>query len=262
MISAPRLRREQVFVLAALLAVTILAWLWLIGPGQQGSAPDSHGTAMPGMDMPGMAADPAVTQRAALFATLMWAVMMAGMMLPGATPMILLFTAVQRRRQGSPLAATAVFLSGYAIVWGGFAVLAALAQVALSSAASLSSDLSLTSRWAGAAVLAGAAAYELSPLKYRCLQRCRGPIGFVAQHWRPGRRGALTMGLRHGAYCLGCCWALMLLLFVGGVMNLVWVAALGALVLVQKLLPGGRMLPAATAGLLLLGAVLLIADWR
>jgi predicted metal-binding membrane protein len=250
-----RLTHEQALVLVCLLAVTALAWLYLLDLNQD--MPDM--AAMPGMAMP--MAQPAWTPHAVVLAALMWAVMMAGMMLPSALPMILLFAAVQRRRtQPARYQRIAVFILGYALVWSAFAIAAALLQMELVRLAVLSPELALVSPWIGGAVFLAAGLYELSPLKNRCLDQCRGPAAFIAAHWRPGLAGGLRMGVVHGAFCLGCCWALMLLLFVGGVMNLLWVAALAVLVLLQKLLPGGRGVPYATSALMIAVGVALL--WR
>jgi predicted metal-binding membrane protein len=123
----------------------------------------------------------------------------------------------------------------------------------------LSSDLAMSSAWLGAAVLSLAGVYQLTPLKDACLRRCQSPLGFLLGHWRDGVRGALGMGVRHGAFCLGCCWALMALLFVGGVMNLAWVAALAVFVLAEKALARGRWLSRVSGVVLILWAVWLAA---
>jgi predicted metal-binding membrane protein len=189
----------------------------------------------------------------------MWAVMMVGMMLPSATPMILLFTMVQRKQGKQPVLTTGAFAAGYLIIWVGFAVAAAGLQIELGEMALLSPSLAFVSkRLAGMAFLL-AAVYEFSPLKNRCLTQCSSPISFIMSHWRPGVAGAFRMGVSHGAFCVGCCWALMLLLFSAGVMNLLWVAGLAVLVLVQKILPYGRVTTRATGtAMAVIGAALLI----
>ena len=199
---------------------------------------------MPGMDMPGMpmpAPHPwAPLDVALLF--LMWAVMMVAMMLPSAAPMILLVASVNRgrRERASPAAPTAIFAAGYLLVWTGFSAAAALAQAALHQAALLSPAMATTSPVLGGVLLLVAGIYQWLPLKSACLGRCQSPLGFLGSEWREGHRGALVMGVRHGLFCLGCCWALMALLFVAGVMHLAWVAGIAALVLVEKVVPGGR----------------------
>jgi predicted metal-binding membrane protein len=178
---------------------------------------------------------------------LMWAVMMVGMMVPSATPMALVYASVERkaRRQGTPVAPTFLFVSGYIVMWCLFSVGATAAQWALERAALLSPSMVATSPALGAVLLGAAGVYQLTPAKDACLRHCRSPALFLAEHWRPGLAGALRMGLEHGAWCLGCCWILMALLFVGGVMNLLWVAAIALFVLLEKALPlgdrGGRL---------------------
>ena len=170
--------------------------------------------------------------------------------------MLLLFAATQRDRatRGDP-ATVVAFAGGYLLVWAGFSVLAAALQASLQQSMLLSSDLAMSGGWIPAAVLALAGLYQLSPLKYACLVRCRSPLGFLLGHWRGGVGGALTMGLRHGAFCLGCCWALMVLLFVGGVMNLTWVAVLALFVLAEKVLPYGVWLSRVSGVALIAWAV-------
>lgn len=171
----------------------------------------------------------------------MWTIMMVAMMLPSATPMILLFehVAEQRRSRGRPHASTAVFLLGYLLVWTAFSAVATLGQWALHRSALLSPMMVSTSTALGGGLLIMAGVYQWTPLKRACLKSCRSPLGWLTTQWREGPTGALLMGLRHGGFCVACCWALMALLFVVGVMNLLWVAALAALVLLEKTLPRG-----------------------
>lgn len=170
----------------------------------------------------------------------MWAVMMAGMMAPSATPMILLFGASEATaKKRMPFLGTGAFAAGYLAVWTVFSALAALAQWGLHQAAMLSPAMSVLSPRLGAAVLVIAGAYQLSPWKNQCLTHCRSPLSFLMTHWRPGKRGAFSIGAHHGSYCLGCCWALMAILFVVGVMNLLWVAGLTIFVLLEKIGPKG-----------------------
>ena len=184
---------------------------------------------------------------------LMWAIMMVGMMVPSAAPMILLFAAIDRKRRPSrsPFPGTAVFTLGYLLVWAAFSLVATALQWALSEAALLSPMMAGTSRALGAALFAAAGAYQVTPLKHACLHHCRSPIHFVVGHWRPGTAGALRMGVEHGAYCVGCCWFLMGLLFVGGVMNLLWVAVIAAFVLAEKVAPRGELVARASGALML-----------
>ena len=176
---------------------------------------------------------------------------MIGMMLPSAAPMTLTFATVNRRRRelGTPWVPTAVFVAGYLLAWGAFSLAATAAQLALEHAKLMAPMAALSSPLAGGLVFVAAGLYQLTPLKHACLRRCRSPLAFVLEHWREGRAGALRMGAQHGAYCLGCCAFLMALLFVGGVMNLLWAAAIAAWVLAEKLLPAGAVL-ARVAGLI------------
>jgi predicted metal-binding membrane protein len=174
----------------------------------------------------------------------MWGAMMVAMMTPSAAPAILLYARVHRHAAAQDhargLAPSGVFAAGYLLVWLVFSVGAAVAQWALQEAGLVSSGmLSSQSRWLSGGLLIAAGLYQLSPLQTVCLTHCRSPAEFLSRQWRPGRLGALGLGVQHGAYCVGCCWALMLLLFVGGVMNLAWIAGLTLVVLAQKLLPGG-----------------------
>jgi predicted metal-binding membrane protein len=230
--------RERALIAAALLGIAGAAWAYLYFAGMG----PADGMAMAGMAMP--APSPLV---AIATAFLMWSAMMTGMMLPSAMPMILVFAAIgaRRRARGERFVPTVVFTAGYLIVWAGFSLLAALAQWPLGMAARVGPAL-------GAAVVFAAGIYQLTPLKTACLNNCRSPLQFLMTRWRDGRAGALRMGFEHGFYCLGCCWLLMALLFVGGAMNLVWAAALAGLVLIEKLLPAGRWI-ARGSGVALIG---------
>ena len=244
--------RQRVVIAAALAGLTALCWLYLFV-----AAADMR--AMGDMAMP-MPMEPKGAVDLVLL-LLMWWVMMAGMMLPGAAPMILTFATVNRRRRarGQPYAPTALFAAGYLLAWGGFSVAATLGQWGLERLALLSPmDMTTTSARLGGLLFLAAGLYQLTPLKQACLGVCRSPFDFVVNHWRDGAVGALRMGLNHGLYCLGCCWILMALLFAGGVMNLLWVVGLAAVVLVEKLFPlgvwmariGGVLLAAYGVGLL------------
>jgi predicted metal-binding membrane protein len=182
---------------------------------------------------------------------LMWAVMMAAMMLPSAWPMVRTFAAMATGPGGA--GRLGAFVAAYVVAWGAFSAVAVVVQWALQRAGWVDPMIVSTSAPLTAVLLAIAGLYQFSPLKRRCLAGCRTPMGFLLGEWRPGARGAWTMGLRHGALCVGCCWALMALLFVGGAMNLPWIAALSVLVAVEKLAPGGERL-ALALGILLLAA--------
>ncbi len=182
-----------------------------------------------------------------MYMLFMWAIMMIGMMLPSATPMTLLYAGMVRKakRQGTPIAPTVAFVSGYLLMWCIFSIGATVAQWALHQTALLSPMMVTTSHALGASLLILAGLYQFTPWKNVCLNHCRSPVHFVSKHWRTGTGGALRMGLEHGWFCLGCCWALMGLLFVGGVMNLLWIAGITFVVFLEKVLPfrelGGRI---------------------
>jgi predicted metal-binding membrane protein len=188
----------------------------------------------------------------------MWAVMMVAMMAPTAAPMTLLYAAVARKAavQHNPLPSTFVFVAGYIAMWVIFSLVATLAQHALDQAALLSPMMVSTSAGVGAALLIAAGVYQLTPLKDACLKNCSAPAHFMARYWRTGNLGAFAMGLRLGVYCVGCCWILMGLLFIGGVMNLLWIAAIAVFVLLEKTTPfgvlGGRL---AGGAMILVGAL-------
>jgi predicted metal-binding membrane protein len=259
------LKRDRLVVLASLAALALIAWLYLFHLAAEMTAMDPSAggmAAMPGMksmsDMPGMdmsepGAPPSGLVNFALLAG-MWAVMMVGMMLPSAASTILLFSALERKRTAaSPVVSlTGLFAVGYFLVWTVLSLGAAGLQIALAHAGLISPMMATTSSLLGGGLFILAGLYELSPLKGRCLSHCRSPLEWLSSHRRQGAFGSLLMGVEHGAYCVGCCWLLMLLLFVGGVMNLLWVAALAVIVLAQKLLPRGRALSR-------IGAVVMIA---
>lgn len=223
------LERDRLIVLGGVVGLAGLAWLdlWRRAAGIDMDA------AMP-RQMPWGAADLGA-------AALMWSVMMVAMMLPSAAPVLLLFSSVQRKRreQGQAATSTSLFTAGYLVIWVAWSGLAAALQGTLQWLFLLSPQLETTSWVLGAGVLLLAGGYQLTPLKNACLVQCQSPLGFFLTRWREGRWGALGMGLRHGAYCLGCCWALMGLLFVGGVMNLLWVAALAGFILFEKAVARG-----------------------
>ena len=238
------LRRDRAIVLAGLAGVAVLAWAYMFY-----LAGDVNSTEMAMPQMQSWAAMDFVLMY------VMWAVMMVAMMVPSAAPMILVFATVnlRRREEQRPFVPTGVFLLGYLLVWGGFAALATLAQWGLHTASLLSSMMGeSTSSILGGTLLLIAGIFQWSPLKYACLTRCRTPLGFLMVEWREGWAGALVMGTRHGVFCLGCCWILMSILFVLGVMNLLWIAALAAFVLVEKVAPSGHWV-SRLAGLLLIG---------
>jgi predicted metal-binding membrane protein len=250
------LARDRRLTAIALAALVALAWSYLLVLSREMS--DASMSSMASMaGMPGMSGD-AAAQSFALTA-LMWWSMMIGMMVPSAAPVILLFGTVQRRQLAaeSPTLRVALFAAGYLVVWGAFSVLAAGAQLALARFTLLVPENLTVSTWLGALLVALAGVYQLTPLKNVCLRRCRSPAEFLSSRWRRGNAGAFRMGLDHGSYCVGCCWMLMGLLFVVGVMNLLWVAAIAAFVLIEKLVPHGETTAeAGGVALLLLAAYL------
>ncbi len=231
---APLERRDLLLGLGAVAALTFLSWLALLRIAGAMRAPDP-------MAAMGMVSASPWSGADLLQACLMWAVMMAAMMLPSTLPMVLLYARLSRQRvtHGQPALHVVTLLGGYLAVWAGFSVLAALAQGALQSLALLTPGLALSGPWPAALLLLGAAAYQWSPPKAACLRLCRSPLSLFIAEWREGWAGTLRLGALHGATCVGCCWLLMLLLFVAGVMNLAWVGLLAALVLLERALPHG-----------------------
>jgi predicted metal-binding membrane protein len=248
------LRRDRMIVLAGLVTISAFAWAYLIHLTFQ------MGTMEMAMDMATCVQTWTIMNLVLLF--VMWAVMMVAMMVPTATGMILAFATINRRRraQGQPYVGTAVFLGGYVMVWAGFSVLATLAQWGLHAAALLSPMMVSTSPVLGGALLLSAGVFQWTPLKHVCLKQCRSPLGFLMTDWREGPRGALIMGLRHGIYCTGCCGFLMALLFVLGVMNLLWVATMTLLVLVEKVVPRGEIVGRAAGGMLVIAGLVLLGQ--
>ena len=238
-----------------LIVITALAWAYLIRLDRLMSQSMEYDTAMAAM---GMTMD-AWTTSDAWFAFLMWLVMMVGMMTPAAAPVLLLFaaTAAGRHERGIRVSVL-TFGLGYFAVWAGFSACAALAQWGLHQAAMLSPAMSASSPVLGGTILVAAGVYQLLPVKSACLAHCRSPLGFLMSHWRAGAIGAFQMGARHGTYCLGCCWALMCVLFVVGVMNLVWVAALSGFVLVEKIGPAGTIVARVAGAAMVLVGIFLI----
>lgn len=253
--------RDRRLVVAAILGLTALSWAYLVWMAADLGGEMSGGMGS-GMAM-AMSMGPAVwTTVYAVLMLAMWVVMMAGMMLPSALPMILTFATIGRRRRdrGQPHVATAVFVGGYLIAWGGFSVAAVAAQWGLEQAALLSPMMVSTSPVFGGLLLIAAGIYQLTPLKHACLRHCRSPVDFVLNRWRDGAAGALRMGAEHGLYCLGCCWVAMALLFVFGVMNLLWIAALAILVLMEKVVPGGHRIAQGAGIFMVAGGVWMLAS--
>jgi predicted metal-binding membrane protein len=241
------LRRDRLVVACALAVIAVLAWgyvLWLAGDMDMG-----------GMDMSGFRMIPAGTGIMApanapwrpiefAFVFAMWAVMMVGMMAPSAAPIILIYARLGRQAKavGKPFAATGWFAAGYFLAWIGFSLAATVVQWVFERAALLDSRMATPSNVLGGIVLIAAGVYQWTPLKDVCLAQCQTPLQFLMHHggFRGDVPSCLLLGLRHGAYCVGCCWVLMALLFVGGVMNVLWIALLALLILLEKVTPFGR----------------------
>jgi predicted metal-binding membrane protein len=260
------LRRDRAVIVAALVVITGLAWAyvaWL-----------ANDMAMGGMDMTGFRMIPAgmgLMMPASApwqpieftFMFVMWVVMMIGMMTPSAAPMVLLYARVGRQAvmQGNPFANSNWFFGGYLLAWVAFALVATLAQWAVQRASLLTPMMESASAIFGSALLIAAGLYQWTPLKYACLRQCQSPLQFIQRHggFRRDAKGSLGLGIRHGAYCVGRCWALMALLFVGGVMNLLWIAALAIFVLLEKVIPAGRMIARVAGGVLVAAGGWLLA---
>jgi predicted metal-binding membrane protein len=256
-----RLKRDRVVVMGALGVIAGLAWAYLGYLAWDMRGMDGGGAGGLGLEaaMPRMQAWTLV-DLVTLF--VMWSVMMFAMMLPSVSNMLLAFATINRRRRErqEPYVATAVFLCGYLLVWVGFSAVAVLIQWGLQSAALLSPMMVSTSPVLGGALLIAAGIFQWTPVKDVCLAHCRSPMGFILSDWREGTGGAVLMGLHHGAFCVGCCWVLMLLLFVAGVMNLLWVAAITVFVVIEKLAPRGDVVGRITGGVLVVAGVALLVQ--
>lgn len=235
------LQRDRLWVALGLVTAIGLAWAYLLREAAAMNAMAAEARMHAAMGMAAMTMRTwGVSDWFALF--VMWAVMMVGMMLPSAAPVILLVLGAYRlRRETYARAASFAFVFGYLLVWTAFSAIAALGQFVLHRTAVLSAEMQLYSATVSGVILLIAGVYQWLPLKNRCLVHCQTPLAFVTQHWRRGIDGGLSMGVRHGAYCVGCCWLAMTVLFVVGVMNIVWIAVLAAFVLLEKLAPGGRI---------------------
>ena len=249
------LRHDRTVVLGSLAFVVLFAWTYLLL---------GAGVGMEMMDMGGgqmMAMPPEWTLGYGLVIFVMWAVMMVAMMLPSATPVTLLADSVARKRAaaGSAVrATTALFVFGYLSVWFVVAAAATTLQWVLDEAGLLSKTMAFGNIILAGTVLVAAGVYQWTPLKDACLRHCHSPFDFLLFHWRDSALGTVASGVRHGLFCRGCRWMLMALLFVGGIMNLAWIAAIALLVLIEKTLPWGRRVSQVTGVVLVAwGAVTL-----
>jgi predicted metal-binding membrane protein len=246
------LRRDRTVVLAGLAAMTLVAWAYLVslvwGMRTMDMAPD--------MAMPQMQSWGAVEL---LLLFVMWAIMMVAMMVPSVAPLLLMFARANRQKGGSRVVGSAgILLLGYLLAWVGFSILATLAQWRLHRAALLSPMMVSTSSVLGGLLLVAAGVFQFTPLKRACLVRCRSPLSFLMSDWRDGQWGTFVMGLKHGAFCVGCCWMLMALLFVAGVMNLLWVVAIAVFILVEKVAPRGNLIGLIAGAALIVAGIALI----
>jgi predicted metal-binding membrane protein len=191
---------------------------------------------------------------------LMWFVMMIAMMTPSVSPLILTFARInrQRKQQHHPFVNAAFLLAGYFLAWAAFSLVATALQWLLQQKSLLSPDMITTSKIFGGIVLIASGIFQFTPLKQACLGHCRSPLDFVLQHWKEGKQGALQMGIENGFYCLGCCWMLMVLLFVTGIMNLLWVSIIALFVLVEKILSQIKWISYAAGTLLILYGILIL----
>jgi predicted metal-binding membrane protein len=256
------LARDRLIVIASLAVVVILsAWFILDGAGTGMSSIDMSietgpaGALLSGT--PDMVSAHVWSPRYAVMVFVMWWLMMIAMMVPSAAPTVLLYAALNRNR--GALGAME-FLGGYLVAWAGFSLAATLVQGLLAASGLMSAMyMNLATTYLASAVLIAAGLYQLTPVKAACLAHCRGPVEALTRHRRTGRMAAFRMGLVHGRYCLGCCWALMALLFVGGIMNIWWIAGTALYVAAEKLAPGGKRLSQVIAALLVLAGVALLA---
>lgn len=237
-------QNERTVVIASIAVLVALAWRWT--------------SAGAGLRMDGMAP---TRGTGLLILVIMWWVMMAAMMLPSATPAVLLYARVrQQHGSASGIASSWVFLAGYLLIWLGVSAIATASQVVAARAGLIDAmTMRTTSPWTTGATLMAAGLYQLSPAKNACLFACRSPAAFLSRHWSPGVAGALRLGMLHGSFCVGCCWLLMALLFVGGVMNLTLIAGLTAIVAVEKLLRIGPRVALVTGLLLIAGGAARVA---
>lgn len=226
------IKKDRLIVCSGLIIIAILAWAYMFHLDNQ----------MKNMDVSMLHLMPEMQfwdLKKFILMFVMWVVMMVAMMLPSAAPTGLIFAEVHRKRKNTdkPFVPLGFFLSGYFTVWTAFSLAATTVQWLLQQVALLSPMMVSTSPLLGGSILLAAGVFQFMPLKYACLSRCRNPLNFLVDEWQEGNYGAFIMGVKHGYFCVGCCWMLMALLFVAGVMNLLWVAAIALFVLVEKVLP-------------------------
>jgi predicted metal-binding membrane protein len=247
------LKRDRMIVIAGLVMVVLVVWIYMF---------------ILALDMQTMSMEMSMPQMQAwglsdfILTFIMWSVMMIAMMIPSAAPMILTFSAINRRKgeEKNPVVLTIIFLLGYLVIWTAFSAGVTVVQWGLHSMALLSPMMVSSSPILGGILLLSAGIFQFTPLKHACFGHCRTPMGFLMTEWRLGKRGAFVMGIRHGNFCVGCCWLIMALLFVAGVMNLLWVAIIAGFVLLEKVIPSGEWV-SRIAGILMIvwGAGMIIS---
>lgn len=244
------LRHDRLVVAIGIATVVAFSWGYLLA---------GAGIDMSMADMP-MDPEPWSLAQASLMLA-MWWVMMIAMMVPSAAPVILLFAVIKRRQAATenPVIASWLFLAGYLVIWAGLSLIAVSAQWTLEQSGLLSGMMASTSSLLAGSILMAAGLYQFTPIKRACLRYCQSPVLFLSQYWKPGAVGALRMGFRHGSYCVGCCWFLMALLFVVGVMNLAWIAAVAIYVALEKLLPHSQWVSRAAGVVLIVSGGLVLA---
>jgi predicted metal-binding membrane protein len=269
--------RPKLLAIACVLALAGLGWLYLalliahmggelgaLGPGM--AVLDLAPRAIAALCRPTFGlAMPDGTWAAGRFSVvaLMWAAMVLAMMLPSASPMILTYAEIAETaaRKGERIVSPLMIAAGYTVVWLGFAAIATLAQFVLSGAALLDAGMASASGLFSGAVFIGAGLYQFSALKHACLKQCRQPFPFFFAHWQTTARGVFRLGLQQGLYCLGCCWAMMLAMFAVGVMNVIWMAALGMVMALEKIAKGNRLTYVTGAALIALGVAFVLAGF-
>jgi predicted metal-binding membrane protein len=247
--------RDRFVIVSLLLLVTAATWYYTFDMARtMGSTPGmSHEHMHHAMGLHD-ALSPRHEHLGAFGLAMMWVIMMIAMMLPSAIPVTVMHARLLRDKDTNPRVRSLIFALGYVVVWAGFSVAAAAVQIALERSSVLSAMWMRFERVeVGAVVLIGAGLFQFSSMKNACLRQCRTPVGFLMTEWRDGMNGALGMGIKNGLYCVGCCWALMLLLFVGGVMSMLWMLALTLLMLVEKIAPRGPYV-ARGAGVVMIAA--------
>lgn len=252
------LKRDRLIIGGAIAFTTAVAWAYTAYEARRMNAAgvcECLGMKMGGPDLGSWSAGSLLP----LF--LMWSVMMVAMMLPSAAPMLLTFAGVARNRRQAdrPYVPVSIFAAGYLVIWCVFSLLAAAGQWLLHRAALLSPMMTSSSVYLAAGLLITAGLFQFTPWKNRCLVHCRAPLEFIMTRWREGRAGAFGMGIEHGAFCAGCCWALMALLFVLGVMNILWIAVLTIIVALEKMLPRAKWFSALSGAILVCWGLWLIA---